>query len=138
MKPVAVLDSSVVVAAIGWRGEARNVLRLLARRAFISIRTPYLTQEWTQTLAELSNENRWPNPNWPNWLEWLKTKSRLRNEAPIKAIVRDPKDDPILAIAIAERAYLVSYDRDILDLRQPYGGRCVAPRNFIAAILARS
>ena len=42
MKPIAVLDSSIVVAGIGWRRDARLVLRLLARRGFISIRTPYL------------------------------------------------------------------------------------------------
>src|SRR5437660_1550643 len=109
MKPVAVVDSSVVVSAIGWRGEARNVLRLLARRCFISVRSPYLTQEWTETLGDLSAERRWPNPNWANWLEWLKTKSRLVDDPPMKPIVRDPKDNPILAVAISEKAgYLVS------------------------------
>src|SRR5207237_4309212 len=88
MKLLAVLDTSVVVSAIGWRGEARNVLRLLARRSFVSIRTPYLTREWTETLTELSAERRWPNRNWAGWLEWLKTKSRLVDDPPMKRIVR--------------------------------------------------
>src|SRR5713101_3414644 len=126
MKLVAVLDSSIVVSGIGWRGEARNVLRLLARRGFVSVRTPYLTREWTETLTELSTERRWPNPNWAGWLEWLITKSRLVDDPPLKRIVRDPKDDPILAVAISQRAdYLISYDRDLLDLEMPYGVRCV-------------
>ncbi len=138
MKLVAVLDSSVVVSGIGWRGEARNVLRLLAQRSFVSVRTPYLTREWTETLTELSTERQWPNPNWACWLEWLKAKSRLVNEVPIKRIVRDPKDDPVLAVAISQRAgYLVSYDRDLLDLQAPYGVRCVRPRAFISAVLAK-
>ena len=104
MKVIAVLDSSIGISGIGWRGEARNVLRLLARRAFVSIRTPYLTREWTETLAGLSAEPRWPNPNWAGWLEWFKTKSRLVDDPPLKRIVRDPKDDPILAGAISQRA----------------------------------
>lgn len=114
MKPSAVLDSSVVVSAIGWRGEARNVLRLLAHRSFISLRSAYLTQEWTETLTKLAAESRWPNPNWANWLQWLNVKSRFVDDPAIKRIVRDPKDNPILALAISQKAhYLVSYDRDI-------------------------
>jgi len=47
VKPVAVLDSSVVVSGIGWSGgDARKVLVLLARRGFVSLRTPWLTAEW--------------------------------------------------------------------------------------------
>jgi predicted nucleic acid-binding protein len=50
-----------------------------------------------------------------------------------------PKDNPILAVAISERAgYLVSYDGDLLDLGRPYGVRCVAPRVFIAAVLSQA
>jgi uncharacterized protein len=139
MKPVAVLDSSVVVSSIGWRGEARNILRLLACRAFVSVRSVYLTQEWSETLNELSAEPSWQNRNWANWLEWLKARSRLVNDPPMKRIVRDPKDDPILATAISEQAdYLVSYDRDLLDLGQPYGVHCVTPRAFITALLSRA
>ncbi len=138
MKLVAVLDSSIVVSGIGWRSEARNVFRLLARRSFVSIRTPYLTREWTETLTELAAERRWPNANWAGWLEWLSTKSRLVDDPPMKRIVRDPKDDPVLAAAISQRAdCLVSDDRDLLDLQTPYGVRCVTPRAFIATVLAK-
>jgi putative PIN family toxin of toxin-antitoxin system len=137
MKPVAVLDSSIVISGIGWRGEARNVLRLLARRSFVSIRTPYLTREWTETLTELSTGRRWPNANWAGWLAWLKIKSRLVDDPRLKRIARDPKDDPVLAAAISQRAdCLVSYDRDLLDLQTPYGVRCVTPRAFIALVLS--
>ncbi len=60
--------------------------------SFLSERL-YLTHEWTETLADLSEERRWPNPNWAGWLEWLKTKARLMDDPPMKRIVRDPKDD---------------------------------------------
>jgi len=137
MKLVAVLDSSLVVSGIGWRGEARNVLRLLSHRSFVSIRTPYLTREWAETLTELSTGRRWPNANWAGWLEWLKIKSRLVDDPPLKRIVRDPKGDPILAAALSQRAdCLVSYDRDLLDLQTPYGVRCLATRAFITDVLS--
>ena len=51
---------------------------------------------------------------------------------------RDPKDDPVLAAAVAARAkFLVSYDNDFLDLGKPYGVHCIRPREFLAAVLAR-
>jgi putative PIN family toxin of toxin-antitoxin system len=140
MRATAVLDTSVVVSGIGWRNEARTVLRLLARRTFVCIRTPYLTQEWLATLEVVSTDPKWQNANWANWLEWLKAKSRLVEEPPAKLIVRrDLKDNPILAAAISQNAsFLVSQDRDILDLQKPYGVRCLSPRTFIAAVLGRA
>ena len=52
---------------------------------------------------------------------------------------RDPKDDPVIAAAVAGRAaYLVAYDKDLLDLRKPYGVHILKPRAFIEALVARS
>lgn len=137
MKPGAVLDTNVVVSGIGWRGEARDVLRLLVFRSYRSIRSPYLTEEWTEALIRLSAAPHWPNGNWQGWLEWLKDKSRLVDEPPAKLIVRrDLRDNPILALAIAERAeFLVTQDRDMLDLKKPYGVECLAPREFLRRML---
>ena len=140
MKSIAVLDSSVVVAAIGWQGDARAVLSLLARRCFLSVRTPWLTQEWAETVARVSAEVKWPNPNWPNWLEWIKEASLLIKDPPARATVRrDPRDDPVIAAAVAARAgYLVAYDKDLLELRKPYGVHILKPRAFIQALVASS
>lgn len=50
----------------------------------------------------------------------VKRRSELIEDPPLRPIARDPKDDPILATAIAGKAqYLVSYDHDFLDLGQP-------------------
>jgi predicted nucleic acid-binding protein len=138
MQPSAVLDSTTVVSGIGWRGDCQIILRLLASRRFFSIRTPYLTSEWSRSMARASTLSAWQNSNWANWLEWLKRASDLIGEPPVRPTVRDPKDDPILAAAIAGRAqYLVSYDKDFLDLGKPYGVECVRPHAFIRALLAK-
>jgi predicted nucleic acid-binding protein len=138
VKPVAVLDSSVVVSGIGWSGgEARRVLVLLAQRGFTSVRTGWLAAEWSEVTQRVSEELRWGNPNWPNWLDWLRRASVLLDDPPRKRIVRrDPKDDPVVAAAVWSGAqYLVAYDRDLLDLGKPYGVSCVTPRAFLAAVL---
>ena len=102
MKPVAVLDSSVVVSGIGWRGgDARAVLRLLAVRGFISARTPWLSAEWLETVERVAREEkRWRNKNWRAWLDWLNHASVCFEEIPIRVTVRrDPKDDPVVMAA---------------------------------------
>lgn len=138
-KPGAVLDSSVVVSGIGWRGgNARAVLKLLAVGGFESWRTPWITAEWADTVQRVAGtEKRWRNPNWTNWLEWLKSVSKFSDDIPVKQTVkRDPNDDPVIMAAVAVRAaYLVTYDPDLLDLEKPHGIACVTPRAFLSAIL---
>jgi predicted nucleic acid-binding protein len=126
-----------VVAGIGWSGgDARRLLVLLARRAFTSVRTPWLTAEWSEVTQRVSEETRWENPNWPNWLDWLKRASVLLDDPPPKRIVaRDPKDDPVVAAAVSGASqYLVAYDKDLLELEKPYGVYCVTPRVFVSAL----
>jgi len=138
VRPFAVLDSSVVVSGVGWSGgDARKVLVLLAQRGFASLRTAWLTAEWSEVTQRVSEEVRWRNPNWPNWLDWLKRASVLLDDPPISRIVaRDPKDDPVVAAAIFGKAqYIAAYDLDLLDLEKPYGIPCVTPRAFLSAVL---
>lgn len=138
-KPRAVLDSSVVISGIGWRGgDARAVLKLLAAGGFEFYRTPWITAEWTDTVRRVAEtEKRWRNPNWTNWLEWLKVVSKFDHDIPIrKTVKRDPNDDPVIMAAVAVRAaYIVTYDPDLLDLKKPHGVACVTPSAFLSAIL---
>jgi predicted nucleic acid-binding protein len=48
---------------------------------------------------------------------------------------RDPKDDPVLACALAARAdYLISNDRDLLALGKPFGIAIVTPAEFLRTV----
>ncbi|MGP8202257.1 MAG: putative toxin-antitoxin system toxin component, PIN family [Limisphaerales bacterium] len=138
-KPRAVLDSSVVVSGIGWRGgDARAVLKLLAAGGFESWRTPWITAEWTDAVQRVAEaERRWRNPNWTNWLERLKTVPKFSTDIPIrKTVKRDPKDDPVIMAAVAVRAaFIVTSDSDLLDLRKPHDVSCVTPHAHLSAIL---
>jgi len=138
VRPVAVLDSSVVVAGIGWAGgEARKVLALLANRGFSSVRTPWLTAEWVEVTERVSKELKWRNPNWADWLDWIKRASVLVEDPPIKRLVRrDPNDDPVIALGVAANAtFLVAYDKDLVSLGKPYGVKCLSPRAFLGEVL---
>ncbi len=138
MKPRAVLDSSTVVSAIGWQGEARRILSLLAKRAFTSCTPAALSEEWAEAVAMTAALPNWRNPNWATWLVWLRTVSVLAEAVPLRRTVkRDPKDDSVLAAALgAGAAYLVSYDRDLLDLGKPFGIQCIHPRAFLIVLVS--
>ena len=142
LKPRVILDSSVVVSGIGWRGgDARKILTLLAVGGFNSYRTPWLTVEWVETVQYVAeNEKRWKNPNWINWLAWLKRASKLEEDIPVKKTVkRDPNDDPVIMAAVAVRAaYIITTDNDLLSLKKPYGSTCILPREFLGTILRRT
>jgi putative PIN family toxin of toxin-antitoxin system len=139
LKARAVIDSSVVVSGIGWRGgDARKIFTLLAARGFQSYRTKWLTEEWAETVQYVAEkEPRWKNPNWAGWLEWLKRASKLEDEIPVrKTVKRDPNDDPVIMSAVAARAaFIITTDDDLLSLEKPYGIACVQPRNFLGMIL---
>lgn len=50
----------------------------------------------------------------------------------LPGVTRDPKDDPLVACAVEGRAgYLVSGDRDLLDLGEGGGVQVVTPRWFL-------
>ena len=139
LKSRIVLDSSVVVSGIGWRGgDARAVLKLLAAGGFESWRTPWVTSEWADTVQRVAeSEKRWRNPNWINWLDWFKAVSKYADDIPIrKTVKRDPKDDPVIMAAVAVRAvFIVTYASDLLVLQKPHGVACVTPRALLSAIL---
>jgi uncharacterized protein len=53
-------------------------------------------------------------------------------EGEVEAVCRDPKDDYLLAYALLGQAdYLVSYDKDLTDLKEHQGVVIVHPAEFI-------
>ena len=82
---VAVLDTSAVVAGVGWHfGPARQILCRLALREFLSAGTPALAAEWAATVSRVADEERlWKNRNWSAWLHWLDRVSRPFDPVPL-------------------------------------------------------
>jgi putative PIN family toxin of toxin-antitoxin system len=86
-----------------------------------------------ETLAEEMPEVN-PHPK----LAWIKSKARLVEASPLgKRRSRDAKDDVYLAAALGASAeYIVTYDKDLLDLDRPFGIEIVRPAEFLRRIKA--
>jgi putative PIN family toxin of toxin-antitoxin system len=121
------LDTNVLVAAFATRGLCADVVRLtLAGHEMIVSET---------VLVELARALRQkiglPDREARSVVSFVRQEATLAPEASGQSTVRDPKDAPILAAAVACGAdVLVTGDRELLELDQPVGIRIVSPRGF--------
>lgn len=127
-----VLDTNVVVSGIYWpRSTARRVLAGLAYRYYKLALTPGIFAEYEETITEL--QPRFPACNSRGAIAWLRSRALWFEPAPLgKRRSRDERDDPFLACAIASKAsFLVTSDRDLLELKKPFGVETVTPVQFL-------
>ena len=133
----AVYDSNVVLSGIGWNGSARRCLKLVAKRRVFLFVTEEILAEYESVIPEtLAEEVPEVNPH-PK-LAWIKSKARLVGASPLgKRRSRDAKDDIYLAAALGASAeYVVTYDKDLLDLDRPFGIKITRPAEFLRRIKA--
>jgi putative PIN family toxin of toxin-antitoxin system len=131
----AVYDCNVILSGIGWNGSARKCLNLVAERRVFLFVTHEILAEYEavipETLAEEVPEVD-PHPK----LAWIRSKARLVEASPLaKRRSRDVKDDVYLAAALGALAeYIVTYDKDLLDLGRPFGIDMIRPAEFLRRI----
>ena len=128
----AVYDCNVILSGIGWNGSARQCLQWVARRRVFLFVTDAILAEYEAVIPEtLAEETPGIDPH-PK-LVWIRAQSRLVEPAPLgKQRSRDAKDDIYLAGALAGDAqYIVTYDKDLLDLDKPFGIEVIRPAEFL-------
>jgi putative PIN family toxin of toxin-antitoxin system len=133
----AVYDCNVVLSGIGWNGSARKCLKLVAQRRVFLIVTDDILVEYESIIPEILAEEM-PEVNSHPKLAWIRSKARLVEASPLgKRRSRDAKDDVYLAAALGASAeYIVTYDKDLLDLDRPFGVEIVRPAEFLRIIKA--
>ena len=130
-----VFDANVVASAVCWNGESYRCLVKLVRRqifAFGTIETLAEASDITSHLIHTEN----PRHNATARLNWYLEKVKMVDAAPLgKQRSRDAKDDPYLAAALAARAnFIVSYDKDLLDLKKPFGIEIIRPAQLLKLV----
>jgi putative PIN family toxin of toxin-antitoxin system len=132
----AVFDANVVAAGVCWDGEAYLCLVKMARRQVFAYGTEITLAETRETVTRLIREKK-PKHNATGRLTWYLNLARMVEATPLgKQRSRDAKDDPYLSAALAAKAtYLVTYDKDLLELGKPFGIRIVRPAVFLRSIV---
>ena len=130
-----VLDSVVAVSAFLTDGLTADLVSMC--QANVNLYTAEeILQEIRRVLLEkphIRNRYRYSSEQAEVFINHLRNISTVVAQLPeIRVIDRDPKDDMIIACAVAVSAnYIVSRDRDLLDLGNYQQIQIVTPENFI-------
>src|SRR4051794_29791967 len=114
--PRAVLDTSVLVSAfLTPRGSVVRLLRVPARSQYQLCLSEYILTETAETLLSKTRLRNYAyeDTDVRDFIRWLMTYAEMIAGLPdLHAVPDDPKDDPIIATAVAAKAdYLVTGDR---------------------------
>jgi hypothetical protein len=111
-KKIIVLDSSAVVAAVFWNGDARRCMTAEVRRKAESPIDPGPILDWLEAIARK--------------VEPIIFLSRLS---------RDKNDSVFIGCALAANAqFIATHDPDLLVLKKPFGIKILRPREFLRKI----
>jgi putative PIN family toxin of toxin-antitoxin system len=132
----AVFDSNVIVGGSLWRGQAYLCLVCMARRRVRVFTSGWIVEEVRRSVTRLQEsglsggQDPWPIVN------WFAATARVVTPSPTgKQRSRDPKDDPILGTALASGAKsIVTFDKDMLVLRKPFGIEVIHPAELLARL----
>jgi putative PIN family toxin of toxin-antitoxin system len=130
-----VFDCGVILSAIGWSGNPRRCLSLVAHR---QIQFCVSADTWSEYERRIPVEmaKKRPGANAQATLDWLLTVAHFVGPAPFgKQRSRDLKDDIYLACVLGAGAkFIVSNDRDLLDLKRPFGISIMTPIQLLLHI----
>lgn len=136
--PRAVLDSSVLVSAfLTPHGSVVRLLRAPARNRYDLYLSDFILTETAETLLAKSKLRRYAayaDEDVRDYIRWLLTQAEMVPDGPApRVVLNDPKDDPIIAAAVAAKAdYLVTGDRaHLLPIGEHEGIRIISPRAFL-------
>lgn len=130
-----ILDANVVALAVCRNGEAYRCFLKLARRQIFVFGTLETVEETNTVAAHLIEQYR-PSHDATARLNWYLDKVKIVEASPLgKLRSRDPDDDLYLAAAMATHAgFIVTYDKDLLTLKKPFGVEIIRPAQLLRAI----
>jgi putative PIN family toxin of toxin-antitoxin system len=136
---LAVFDCNMLISAIGWGGNPRACLHLVAAGQVTLCLTPEIWTEYDQRVPEVLADKK-PGVDARPMLDWILRTATMVEPAPLgKQRSRDRKDDRYLACALSAGAKLiVTSDRDLLDLEKPFGIKMVTPVELLLRIRGKT
>ncbi len=139
----AVLDSNIAVsAAISPKGPPAELIRAWRAQSFVWVTSPPLLEELSRVLhsRHVKRYLSWTNDELEEFLLDVQQSARIVVPAQSLDVIKDdPTDNRVLEAAIeAHAGYIVSGDRDLLDLKEYEGVQIVTPARFVAILAASS
>jgi uncharacterized protein len=134
----AVLDANVLISGVlSPRGASAELLRATRDGHFELVVSELLLSELRRAFAYPKLRKRVSPGKAEAFISWLREHSALAEDPSTPPPVRsqDPDDDYLIALAISQRAFLVSGDQHLLSLRDDFP--IVPPAEFLLTLAQR-
>ena len=126
-----VLDTNVLVSGAFWGGLPSQVLAHWAHDRIDVLISESILAEYERVLTEISHKSKKPELAL-QWSRFVGQHATLIDVRSPVHLCRDPHDDQYLACAAdGDADYIVSGDRDLLDMKQFIGIPIVTCRKFL-------
>ena len=135
----AVLDTNTLVSAVinVTSSVASEIYQSCKEKRFLLIISPSILAEVDNVLLRdsvMKSHKRSTQELQEIIREMIEVSSIVQGRIKIE-IVRDPDDDKIISAAIEGKAdYIISRDRDLLDLKQYQGIKIITPEEFMGIL----
>jgi putative PIN family toxin of toxin-antitoxin system len=130
-----VVDTNVLVSGVFFGGMPARVLEAWRDGKFDLVASPDILDEYRRVGEEL--ESRFPGVSLAPFLALVVINGEIVDPPGLsEQVSRDLDDDKFLACALAgECQFIISGDRDLLEVSGYQGVKVVAPREFLESVL---
>jgi len=128
-----VLDANIFVSAYFWHGNPKNILNRIAQKLDTLFISDAVINEVGYVIKKPKFNCSEEESNFiMTDIKVLGKTVAVSPQHQVKGVCRDPKDDKYLECAIAAGAdYIISGDRDLLDLKEYGGVKIVSARDYL-------
>lgn len=129
----AVLDTNILVSAFLSNGNPRRVLNLIREKELRAVTSRVLLSELSETLNKKVKDEQFAIEKFCRLVE--NSSKVVLPKKTLSIIDRDPDDNRILEAAVEGKCpYIVTGDKDLLDLKEYKNIRILSARKFLSEL----
>lgn len=127
-----VIDTNVIISGIFWPGNSKQILNLVRRRKFVYLASQSMLSELRDVLTRPSKSFHLDQNEVEKVMGVVNSLTEVVSAQNHVNVCRDDDDNRVLECAIDGKAnFIVSGDRDLLDLKQFQGIRIISVADFL-------
>ena len=127
-----VADTNLLIASIFWDGPPYKIVQRALDGLVQIVASQMILNEVRKVLTDPREKFQLSEQEIDDIIQGILLYVTVVEPKTFLSVVRDPKDDPIIACAIDARAeFIVTRDNDLLDLKEYCGIKIITPEEFL-------
>jgi putative PIN family toxin of toxin-antitoxin system len=130
-----VADTNILISSVLCNGPSCEVMLYAVRREIELCISNRILAEFSKVMADPKERLCYSPQEIYDMIGVISSFAKIVDPGLIKPVTRDPKDDHVIACALASKAdYIVTYDNDLLVLNEYNGIKIVKPEEFLVVM----